>query len=470
MSARVWWRRPLDRSFLMIGGLAALAGLGQWLTPPAPPTQQTVVVPISSLALVCPALPADSDGFEVIAKGAVTDGRGSARVEVQTARRSFGPIRDAEVRVTGIRRSGTVVYTAEGTSAPKLVADASIVGTTRATRGYATYACQPPSTSQWLVGGGSTSGRTSVLSIANVEGTPATIDVEAWTELGKSGSRLLTGVEIPPYSRRQVTLAQLEPGRRMFALHVTATSGQVTSAIFDRAQQALVSVGADVVSAVSAPLASSVVGVLPNGSTGAVLGVLSPGTATSVRVALITSDGTYSLAGAENLAIDGDKLTLIPIPDDALTGDVAVQVQADSPVIAGVQSKVYLRGGNDLASAPMLAPLYRVASVTVDATVSLATALLYADVDTVVDISVRTGSRIERSAITVRAGQVRRVKLLGGQGETHVVSIEPQVDGMLRGAVLLQRGSAGMVASSVEPLMSLRGYVTVPPVAPATSR
>ena len=465
-----WWRRPIDRSVYMIGGTLVVAAAGQFLMPPAPPVPTTVVVPITSLALACPALPGDTPGFSIAAKGALIDGQGQASLELQAKRSSKATVKGSDVRVVFVDHSSAALFSAEGSSASNLVADASIAGTSSSTRGYASYACQPPSASQWLVGGSSQAGRISVLDIANVEATPATVDVDLWTEAGKSGARSLAGIQVPARSRLQLSLALVDPGRRMYAVHVVATSGQVSSAIFDRGQKALSSLGVDVVTAVNSPLASSIVGVIPDGSSSATLGLLSPGTATSVRVSLITSDGTYALAGAENLTLDGDKLMLITIPDDALAGDVAVQVQADSPVMAGVTEQVTIRGGSDLASAAMLAPIFRIASLTVDSAVSQATALLYSDVDCNVTITLRTGTDVSTKLVAVKAGEVRRVKLVGGSGDLHVVSIEPSVDGVVRGAVLLQRASMGAVASSVEPLSSLRGYVAVPPVAPAITR
>ena len=465
-----WWRRPVDRSIYLIGGTLAVAAVGQFLTPAAPPVATTVVVPITSLALACPALPADTPGFSIAAKGALLDGKGKAHLDIQATRAGSATVKGSDVRVVFIKHSSAALFTAEGSSASNLVADASIAGTSSTTRGYASYACQPPSASQWLVGGSSEAGRISVLDIANVEATPATVDIELWTEDGKSGARSLNGIEVPARSRLQLSLALVDPGRAMYAVHVIATSGQVSSAIFDRGQQALNSLGLDVVTAVNGTLASSIVGVIPEGSTNAVLGVLSPGTATSVHISLITNDGTYALADADHLAIDGDKLTLVKIPDDALAGDVAVLVQADTPVIAGVTQQITIRGGADLASAAMLAPVYRIASLTVDSSVSQATAMLHSDVACSVVVTVRTGASTSTKTVNLIAGQVQRVKLVGGSGALHVVSIEPSVDGVVRGAVLLQRGSMGSVASSVEPLASLRGYVAVPPVAAAVTR
>jgi len=465
-----WWRKPVDRSFLMIGGTLLVAGAGQLLVAPTPPTPTTVVVPISSLALACPALPGDTPGFSIAVKGVLLDGGRTAALDLQSSKPSKTTIKSGDVHTTFVTHSSSALYTAAGISASNLVADASIAGTSTTTRGYASYACQPPSASQWLMGGSSEAGRISVLDIANVEATPATVDIELWTEAGKSAARSLSGIEIPARSREQLSLALVDPGRAMYAVHVVATSGQVTSAIFDRGQQALSSLGVDVIPGAGGPLASAIVGVIPEGSTSAVLGLLSPGTATSARVSLITGDGTYGLAGAENLTLDADKLTLVKIPDDALAGDVAVMVQADTPVLSGVTERVTIRDGSDLASAAMLAPIFRTASMTIDSAVSQATALLYSDVDCTVTVTVRTGKDVTTKSGLVKAGQVQRVKLVGGSGALHVVSISPSVDGVVRGSVLLQRASVGAVASSVEPLTSLRGYVAVPPVAPSVTR
>ena len=465
-----WWRRPLDRSVFMIGGTVALAGVGQWLMPAALPVPTTVVVPITSLALVCPVLPGDTPGFSIAAKGVVLDGKKSASLDLQATRSVHATVKGSDVRTLFVKHSSAALFSASGSAASQLVADASIAGISTSTRGYASYACQPPSASQWLVGGSSEAGRIAVLTVANAESTPATVDIELWTEDGKSAARSLSGIEIPARSREQLSLALVDPGRSMYAVHVIATAGQVTSAIFDRGQEVLSSLGVDVVTSVARPLASTVVGVIPDGSTEATLGLLSPGTATAVHVSLITGDGTYPLAGAEHLTLDADKLTLVKIPDDALVGDVAVLVQADSPVLSGVTERVTIRGGYDLASAAMLAPIFRIASLTVDSAVSAATALLYSDIDCTVTIKVREGAKTVSKLALVTAGQVQRIKLVGGSGAMHVVSIEPSVDGVVRGSVLLQRGSMGTVASSVEPLTSLRGYVAVPPVAPAVTR
>ena len=56
----LWWRRPRDRVALLLGSFVVLTIGGQLLAPAVQPAPTTVVVPISSLALVCSSLPADT--------------------------------------------------------------------------------------------------------------------------------------------------------------------------------------------------------------------------------------------------------------------------------------------------------------------------------------------------------------------------------------------------------------------------
>ena len=466
-----WWRKPADRSLLMLGATLLAASLGQFLMPVPPAVPTTVVVPISSLALSCAGLPADTPGLSVAIKGAFLSGVNKAQIEVQSPKPKRYTLKETGVRTIFVTRSSSALFSADGAAASRLVADSSIAGTLSGTRGYATYACQPPSSSQWLVGGSSSAGRTSVLHIANVDDTPATVDLEVWTDAGKSGARSLSGIEIPARSAKQLLLSLIEPGHGMYAIHVRATSGQVSSVIIDRGQQALASLGIDAIPPVNGPLASQFVGVIPDGATHAVLGLLSPGVATAARVSLITSDGTYALAGAEDVSLDPDKLWTIDIPDAALTGDTVVLVQADSAVIAGASVQLSIRGGADLASAGIMAPIYRVASAALDSQVSQAVAMLFSSTSTDVTITVR-GDKGDptRTTVTLKPNAVTRVKLVGSSGSAHLVSIEPAVDGQVMGSLLLQRASVGMVASTVEPLNSVRGYVAVPPVLPDVSR
>lgn len=465
-----WWRKPRDRVALLLGSFVLLTVAGQQLAPAEAPAQSTVVVPISSLALVCPTLPADLAGYAVDIRAALRGGRDLAKMLVQAQRTTTLTVSPTAVRTQSVSKAATGIVLATGSAASQLVADAGISGTSASTKGYASYACQPPSASQWLVGGSSVAGRNAVVAIANVDDAPATVNVEVWTDKGKSGARSLEGIEVPAHSRSMLQLSLVEPGRAIFAVHVIATAGQVSSTILDRGQSGIVSLGIDVVGQASEPSTYQFVGVIPDGAKDARLAFVSPGVPTTVRVSLLTQDGEFALADAEARAVDADQLNVVEIPNDAVSGDVAVIVRADDPVIAGASFSVSLRGGSDLASATSLAPIYRAASFTVDASVSKATALLRSDRDTAVVVVSGSGKSQQRNVVQLKADRIERITLVAGSGSARLFAIEPTLDGVVTGAVLLQRASVGMVATSVQPLTSLRGFVAVPPVAPALSR
>ncbi len=465
-----WWRKPVDRSVTLLGTVALVAVVGQLALPAQAPARTMVVVPIESLALVCPALPANMSGYAVHVHGALTDTGTPAVLDLQTPKGTRSTVRAPGVTTVGVTRSGSALFSAQGASATELVAGAEVLGTTSPTRGYATYPCQPPTVSQWLIGGATTPGRTSVLYIANVDATQATVDLDVWSDLGKSSARSLSGITIPPRSVEPVSLALVEPARAMYVVHVTATSGQVTSAMLETGQKALASLGVDVVPSVQAPMTQSVLGVLPAGTKWAHLGLLSPGTATAVHVSLVTSDGTYPLAGAENLALEADKVTLVSIPDDALVGDAVVRVEADAPIVAGIGAQLIEHGAADLASMPMMSTINRVASITVDAGVSEAMALLHSSSACSVTLRVTSGGATSTKTVSLAPYTITRVKLFGGSGTSRIVTVAPSSDGVMSGSVLLRRSSAGGVGTTVEPLVSIRGYVAVPPIAPDIAR
>ena len=117
-----------------------------------------------------------------------------------------------------------------------------------------------------------------------------------------------------------------------------------------------------------------------------------------------------------------------------------------------------------------MAPIYRNASFTVDAGVSRATLLLHSDIAVDATVIDAVGARRTTTTVHVRPGVVTRLRVVNGRGRTHLISVLPGTDGVVRGSVLFEAASAGMDATSVAPLLGVRGYVAVPPVAPDVSR
>ena len=135
-----WWRKPLDRVALLLGATVLLTVVGQGVAPePVAPTT-TAVVPISSLALTCPSLPADTPGYAIALKAALREGSLRGRLALQARRPLNAVVQAGEVRTIAVRASSVGLVTAEGLAASQLVADASLTGTQTSTRGLATWA------------------------------------------------------------------------------------------------------------------------------------------------------------------------------------------------------------------------------------------------------------------------------------------------------------------------------------------
>ena len=129
-----WWRQPVDRVAILLGSMVLLTVIGQLAAPEPAAPQTTVVVPISSLALTCPTLPADTPGYSIALKAGLREGTSRARMSIQSRRPINAMVEAGAVRTLPIRSSATGLVSASGVAASQLVADASLVGTQTSTR------------------------------------------------------------------------------------------------------------------------------------------------------------------------------------------------------------------------------------------------------------------------------------------------------------------------------------------------
>lgn len=465
-----WWRRPVDRVTYLVGAVGFTAVAVNLAAPAREAAPETVVVPISTVALVCPALPGATDGLSVALKGTLRTGEESARLHTQSMTPVHRTLRSGAIATMVLAQDATGYANAEGAAAQELVADSSLYGTTPQTRGYATAACQPPSAGQWLVGGSTLPGHSTSLFIANVDDTPAVVDVDVWTDKGHAVTRSLRSLTIPAQSRKRISMTTVEPGRSLYAVQVQALSGQVAAALVHDAKQALASLGIDIVATSGVPAREVRVGVLPTETRGAALGIVSPTTAATASVSIVSNDGEYVLAGYENIELEAGRLARVDVPDDAFATAATLVVRSTHPVIAGASLALASNGGTDVASAAALQPVNRSASLTIDGSIASAYALLTATRDTTVRVRVFTGARSTTQTALVRADRITRVRLVNATGPARLVSVEPAIDGVLSGSVLLTRVAGKARATSLQPLVSVQGVVAVPPIEPAIAR
>ena len=211
-------------------------------------------------------------------------------------------------------------------------------------------ACTVPVNIAWIAAGATTTGRTSVLTLANASSVPAQVELDVWTENGPVAAAGPGQLLVGAHSRLAVSLASVAPGAAGTALRVVSTGGQLGVALEQRVVRGLESGGLDLTGPTSAPATEQVVtGVrIANSSAVAaasaatgyadlqpVLRLLAPGKqAADVRIAITGTTGSGKRVLTHR--IDGGKVTDITLP--GLTdGTYSLDVTSSRPIVAGAR-------------------------------------------------------------------------------------------------------------------------------------
>lgn len=121
-------------------------------------------------------------------------------------------------------------------------------------RGLAAATCTAPSNDQWLLGAGTTVGRTSVLMLTNASTTPASVDLEFFGDKplaqAPPSSR---GLQIKPGSSASYVLSGYMPGQSNVSVHVRSSGGPVAAVIQQSTLRGLVPGGVDFITPAAAP-------------------------------------------------------------------------------------------------------------------------------------------------------------------------------------------------------------------------
>ncbi|MGZ6827451.1 MAG: DUF5719 family protein [Mycobacteriales bacterium] len=124
-----------------------------------------------------------------------------------------------------------LVVSASGTLAAGLQAEQVTRGESGRDRGLAGMRCEAPRTEAWFEGGSETVGDETILVLANVDDTPAIVDVTTFSGTGPVDPRPGQGISIPPHTRQVINVDRLAPDRGLLALHVTTRFGRVAAAL-----------------------------------------------------------------------------------------------------------------------------------------------------------------------------------------------------------------------------------------------
>lgn len=233
--------------------------------------------------------------------------------------------------------------------------------------GAAASECVAPSTSQWLVGGATTTGRSSVLTIANPGRASTSVDVRIFGTEGEIDAVGSTGVAIAPASSAVLDLAALAPGVASPIVHVSSSGGPVAAHLQHRVVRTLQPGGVDVADPTSAATSVAIAGLVIGDATGLqtqegfadatpALRLLA---AEPTQVTITTiADGSDPIAST--LDLEGGRVQEVDLTGLA-PGTYALRIESDVPIVAGAR-QVRVDGDRvDLdwiagATAPLVGP------------------------------------------------------------------------------------------------------------------
>ena len=245
----------------------------------------------------------------------------------------------------------TVSATPSNGEAPLVAASQSEVADRADLRGLATAACSPATTDAWLVGGATTVGRITLVSLANPSDVAASVDLRVWGERGPIDAVGLTGISVQPRSQRVIPLAGFAPDTVSPVVRVSSDGGRIVASLQQTVVRGLEPGGVDIVGAAAGASRNHVIPgiVVSNGEEieqligspgyldlGAVIRVLVSGSsATEVTVTVRPENG--SIEGETfSLEVEGGVVTELPI-EELADGSYTVEVSARVPLVAAVR-------------------------------------------------------------------------------------------------------------------------------------
>ncbi|WP_317230000.1 DUF5719 family protein [Clavibacter sp. MX14-G9D] len=267
--------------------------------------------------------------------------------------------------------------------------------------GLAAVPCAEATAESWLVGGATTTGRTTFVVLDNPSGVSSTVDLAIAGEEGPVSAPGASGITVPAGSRRVLSLAGLAPDLASPAVHVQSRGGQVVARLEQSTVRGLLAGGVDWIGPAAAPAtrltmtglridsasapappvegeeapaaddggsapgAGSDPGTDPDRETA--VRILVPGTEDAdVSVSVAPEDGTDGTGTTFTVQADAGRTLDVPVTD-LPDGRYAVSVQSSVPVTAAVRSVSGAAegGATDFAWLPSAEALTRDALVSV---------------------------------------------------------------------------------------------------------
>lgn len=216
--------------------------------------------------------------------------------------------------------------------------------------GFLATECGDALNDQWLVGGSTTTGRDTILTVSNGSDVDARIDLEIWGATGLVDAPGSRGIVIPPKSQRSYSVAGFAPDEPSPAIHLVSNGAAVWATLQTMTVRGLVPGGLDRIGPVAQPTTSVYFPALripTEESIGAALA--DPDYADIVALLRILVPGETDAPVTLTLDPHGDGETqtisttvaagaTIDIPLSELeAGDWAVTVDSEEPIVAAAR-------------------------------------------------------------------------------------------------------------------------------------
>ena len=238
--------------------------------------------------------------------------------------------------------------------------------------------CAAPTPATWLVGGDTTTGRTTWIVLSNPGAVVATVRIDVWGADGVIDAPGTTGIVVAPGSQRILPLAGFAPGEPSPVVAVSSRGGAVAATLQQTVVRGLQPAGAAIVTGVSAPGRVHVIPALPvidpdgvaqsaaaDGSLDytPTLRLLVPGEVDAeVEVRLAPIDGGDQVVVRTD--VPAGRVLDLSLTERVVAGEYAVTVESDEPVVVGARIGAPADGGLAdggldlawLAPAPLLGP------------------------------------------------------------------------------------------------------------------
>ncbi len=264
--------------------------------------------------------------------------------------------------------------------------------------------CIAPASSQWFVGATADLTSKGTLLLVNSGLGRALVGVTVYSESGVQAEQLF---DVKANSFKAISLTALVPGSKSIAILVKPQTGRVNAFVNDERGRGLQALGGDTVNSIASPAKELVIPAIPQlssarDSAAHVMRVLVPGEiGATLKVEIRSADGVFSPAGADGRLIPAGKVVDIPLKVLMKSGQFALHISADRPIVASVWSKTLAQGKSDFLWSTAVPPLGK----STYAVSGLAPTLVFTGGEIAVDLELTLAKGV-RKKVQIRATDI----------------------------------------------------------------